>query len=39
LSSATAEVRAFYDVLGYRADAVISLGKRLGQYADAGPAG
>ncbi|MEX3787169.1 GNAT family acetyltransferase [Paraburkholderia sp. BR14374] len=38
LSSASAEVRAFYDALGYRADAVISLGKRLGQYADAAPA-
>ncbi|MBN3802219.1 GNAT family acetyltransferase [Paraburkholderia sp. Ac-20336] len=37
--SAKAEVRAFYDALGYRADAVISLGKRLGKFADAAPAG
>jgi ribosomal protein S18 acetylase RimI-like enzyme len=28
--SAKAEVQAFYEALGYRADAVISLGKRLG---------
>ncbi|RFU46343.1 GNAT family acetyltransferase [Paraburkholderia sp. DHOC27] len=33
--SAKEEVRAFYEALGYRADAVISLGKRLGAMADA----
>jgi ribosomal protein S18 acetylase RimI-like enzyme len=32
------DIRAFYEALGYRADAVISLGKRLGEYADAAPA-
>ena len=32
--SAKADVRAFYEALGYRADAVISLGKRLGELAD-----
>ncbi|ASV98348.1 GNAT family acetyltransferase [Paraburkholderia aromaticivorans] len=32
--SAKADVRAFYEALGYRADAVISLGKRLGKFAD-----
>jgi len=31
--TAKAEVRAFYEALGYRADAVISLGKRLGEFA------
>jgi ribosomal protein S18 acetylase RimI-like enzyme len=36
--SAKADVRAFYEALGYRADAVISLGKRLGEFADAAPA-
>jgi ribosomal protein S18 acetylase RimI-like enzyme len=35
--SAKEEIRAFYEALGYRADAVISLGKRLGTLADAGP--
>jgi ribosomal protein S18 acetylase RimI-like enzyme len=32
--SAKEEVRAFYEALGYRADAVISLGKRLGDLAE-----
>jgi hypothetical protein len=32
------DIRAFYEALGYRADAVISLGKRLGELADAVPA-
>ncbi|CAH2779705.1 MAG: Acetyltransferase YpeA [uncultured Paraburkholderia sp.] len=32
--SAKSEVRAFYEALGYRADAVVSLGKRLGELAD-----
>ncbi|CAB3673424.1 Acetyltransferase YpeA [Paraburkholderia phenoliruptrix] len=32
--SAKNEVRAFYEALGYRADAVVSLGKRLGELAD-----
>ena len=32
--SAKADVRAFYEALGYRADAVISLGKRLGELAE-----
>ncbi|WP_144163102.1 GNAT family acetyltransferase [Paraburkholderia sp. BCC1885] len=32
------DIRGFYEALGYRADAVISMGKRLGQYADAAPA-
>lgn len=32
--SAKADVRAFYESLGYRADAVISLGKRLGKLAE-----
>jgi ribosomal protein S18 acetylase RimI-like enzyme len=32
--SAKTEVRAFYESLGYRADAVVSLGKRLGELAD-----
>jgi ribosomal protein S18 acetylase RimI-like enzyme len=36
--SAKQEIREFYEALGYRADAVISLGKRLGKYADAAPA-
>ena len=36
--SAKAELRAFYEALGYRADAVISLGKRLGALADPAPA-
>ena len=36
--SAKADIRAFYEALGYRADAVISLGKRLGEFADAVPA-
>ncbi|WGS49140.1 GNAT family acetyltransferase [Paraburkholderia sp. D15] len=31
--SAKADVREFYEALGYRADAVISLGKRLGELA------
>lgn len=31
--SAKADVRAFYEALGYRADEVISLGKRLGEAA------
>ncbi|MFM0047388.1 MULTISPECIES: GNAT family acetyltransferase [Paraburkholderia] len=33
--SAKADVRAFYETLGYRADAVVSLGKRLGELAEA----
>ncbi|MCC8394210.1 GNAT family acetyltransferase [Paraburkholderia sp. MMS20-SJTR3] len=33
--SAKADIQAFYEALGYRADAVISLGKRLGKFADA----
>jgi ribosomal protein S18 acetylase RimI-like enzyme len=33
--TAKQEVRAFYEALGYRADAVISLGKRLGEHASA----
>ena len=37
--SAKTELRAFYEALGYRADAVISLGKRLGALADPAPAG
>ncbi|CAB3799840.1 Acetyltransferase YpeA [Paraburkholderia ultramafica] len=37
--STKAEVRAFYEALGYRADAVISLGKRLDALADPVPAG
>ncbi len=37
--SAKADVRAFYEALGYRADAVISLGKRLGGLADPARAG
>jgi ribosomal protein S18 acetylase RimI-like enzyme len=36
--SAKEEVREFYEALGYRADAVVSLGKRLGDLADASPA-
>lgn len=36
--SAKDELRAFYEALGYRADPVISLGKRLGTFADAAPA-
>ncbi|MFL9963222.1 GNAT family acetyltransferase [Paraburkholderia sediminicola] len=36
--SAKADLRAFYEGLGYRADAVISLGKRLGALADSAPA-
>jgi ribosomal protein S18 acetylase RimI-like enzyme len=28
------ELRGFYEALGYRADAVVSLGKRLGELAD-----
>jgi ribosomal protein S18 acetylase RimI-like enzyme len=36
--SAKAEIQAFYESLGYRADAVISMGKRLGELADAAPA-
>jgi len=35
--SAKEDIRAFYEALGYRADAVISLGKRLGEFADAAP--
>ncbi|HEY1999008.1 GNAT family acetyltransferase [Paraburkholderia sp.] len=35
--SAKQEVRGFYEALGYRADAVISLGKRLGELADPAP--
>ncbi|MEI6003258.1 GNAT family acetyltransferase [Paraburkholderia bengalensis] len=31
--SAKEDVRGFYEALGYRADAVISLGKRLGEFA------
>jgi ribosomal protein S18 acetylase RimI-like enzyme len=37
--SAKNELRAFYEALGYRTDAVISLGKRLGELADPVPAG
>ncbi|WP_233831809.1 GNAT family acetyltransferase [Paraburkholderia sp. ZP32-5] len=37
--SAKADLQAFYEALGYRADAVISLGKRLGEFAEAAPAG
>jgi ribosomal protein S18 acetylase RimI-like enzyme len=33
--SAKQEIREFYEALGYRADAVISMGKRLGEFADA----
>jgi ribosomal protein S18 acetylase RimI-like enzyme len=29
------DIRAFYEALGYRVDAVISMGKRLGEFADA----
>jgi ribosomal protein S18 acetylase RimI-like enzyme len=36
--SAKTELRGFYEALGYRADAVVSLGKRLGALADAAPA-
>ena len=36
--SAKEDIRAFYEALGYRADAVISLGKRLGEFADAAAA-
>ena len=36
--SAKTELRAFYEALGYRADAVISLGKRLGALVDPAPA-
>ncbi|NKJ47419.1 GNAT family acetyltransferase [Burkholderia sp. SG-MS1] len=36
--SAKNELRAFYEALGYRTDAVISLGKRLGELADSVPA-
>jgi ribosomal protein S18 acetylase RimI-like enzyme len=36
--SAKAELRAFYEALGYRADPVVSLGKRLGALADSAPA-
>ncbi|RAS37998.1 GNAT family acetyltransferase [Paraburkholderia bryophila] len=32
--SAKTEIREFYEALGYRADAVISLGKRLGELAE-----
>ncbi|HEX7936926.1 MAG TPA: GNAT family acetyltransferase [Paraburkholderia sp.] len=32
--SAKHDVRAFYEALGYRADAVVSFGKRLGALAD-----
>ncbi|WP_144148249.1 GNAT family acetyltransferase [Paraburkholderia sp. BCC1884] len=32
--SAKTDIRAFYEALGYRADAVVSLGKRLGELAD-----
>jgi ribosomal protein S18 acetylase RimI-like enzyme len=31
--TAKQEVRAFYEALGYRADEVVSLGKRLGEHA------
>ncbi|MFM0034352.1 GNAT family acetyltransferase [Paraburkholderia strydomiana] len=37
--SAKNDLRAFYEALGYRTDAVISLGKRLGELADPVPAG
>jgi len=33
--SAKSDVRAFYEALGYRADEVVSLGKRLGEVAAA----
>ncbi|WP_429282316.1 GNAT family acetyltransferase [Paraburkholderia sp. GAS41] len=33
------DIRGFYEALGYRADAVISLGKRLGEFADAASSG
>jgi ribosomal protein S18 acetylase RimI-like enzyme len=36
--SAKEDIREFYEALGYRADPVISLGKRLGALADAAPA-
>ena len=36
--SAKEEIRGFYEALGYRADAVVSLGKRLGEVADISPA-
>ncbi len=36
--SAKTDLRAFYEALGYRADPVISLGKRLGALADIAPA-
>lgn len=32
--SAKTDIREFYEALGYRADAVISLGKRLGELAE-----
>ena len=35
--SAKADIQAFYEALGYRADAVISMGKRLGSFVDAAP--
>ncbi|MDR6377258.1 GNAT family acetyltransferase [Paraburkholderia strydomiana] len=35
--SAKSDVRAFYEALGYRADAVVSFGKRLGELADSPP--
>ena len=35
--SAKEDIRGFYEALGYRADAVISMGKRLGEFADAAP--
>jgi ribosomal protein S18 acetylase RimI-like enzyme len=37
--SAKNDLCAFYEALGYRTDAVISLGKRLGELADPVPAG
>jgi ribosomal protein S18 acetylase RimI-like enzyme len=36
--SAKEDIRAFYEAIGYRADPVISLGKRLGALADVVPA-
>lgn len=35
--SAKEDIRGFYEALGYRTDPVISLGKRLGELADAAP--
>jgi ribosomal protein S18 acetylase RimI-like enzyme len=36
--SAKTDLQAFYEALGYRADAVVSFGKRLGALADSAPA-